>query len=149
MNIRDSLYYKLLGIASWIIVPPTFGLLMWTRGPRGFASLFSGILSLGTIIPLFISYCSLLSINKLSDLEAKNILSGFGYPILSGGILGLCLLWKTIPMPLFIWLILSYSLLLIGLIVMHYKKFNIQSSNLLIDCGYMLGLILIVYTFLY
>lgn len=56
---------------------------------------------------------------------------------------------ENYTISLLIWMILSYSLLLIGLIVIRNKNFNIQSSNLLIDCGYVLGLILFVYTFLF
>lgn len=148
MNIRNSLYYKLLGIASWIIAPPTFWLLKWVREPRG-VCLISCLLSVGTIFTLVKAYYSLRSINKISDLQAKKILSDLGYPILLAGILGVGVLWKTIPMPLFIWLILSYSSLLIGLIIIRDKDFNIQSSNLLIDCGYVLGGILIFSAFLF
>jgi len=147
MDVRDTLYYKLLGICSFVVAPPTFFLLMWTRGPRGFLSLFTGLVSVCTVILLIVAYFRLLSCKKYSDSDSKNILSHIIFPMAVVGLIVLFLFAIDMPIGLTIWLAISYCVLLFGLVTIRDKYFNIESANLLIDIGYVLGLILIIYTF--
>ena len=81
-NLRSKHYYKIIGIASWVLVPPAFWLLAWARGPRGFASL-AGLFSVSFAIWLAGIYIALF-INAYIDRketpeQSTNLFIDLGY----------------------------------------------------------------------
>ena len=70
-QLRGKIYYQLVGFASLFIVPFAYMLLDWVRGPRGFASLFVGLLLAPIIVGLPILYIAII-IKAYSDNNTMN-----------------------------------------------------------------------------
>ena len=71
-NLRSKLYYKIVGIISWILAPLALYHIIYAQSPNGFASLGAGFLSVILFIGLVIIYSILLLV---SVLDCKRIVN--------------------------------------------------------------------------